>query len=574
MVGFLAAALALVVLVLGNSLRAAAIRSASGRLESATREAVRAALAGLESERERYLEVAANPSVHASLRGARPTREAELILRGLADGDAAAPVELWTADGRLVAAQGRASADSRRSLPPYVAETVDAVPALRTADSLGVSSLYRSAGSAHVWLVFPVRDGSRLLGFIARRRPPLAAPNMSLVSGMMGTPIRFYQHNPDSTVWVNALGRPIDPPAARADSVLISAARFGPHPLVGEMHVTRDGVLTRPRAATRIATVLSLTALLIGGLVAWLVARGMARPLEQLTLAAEKVAEGDYRVSVPVRGSAEMQRLAATFNNMAWEIAATRSGLEEQRERAEGASAAKSEFLTTMSHELRTPLNAIAGYVELLDMGLRGPLSPEQRKDLGRIRLSQQHLLALISRVLDLSRIEAGTVLYNLASVPVAEVVVEMRDLMAPQAASRGVSLETGEIDPALRVRADVDKLRQILLNLLANALRHTPPRGRVRIDAAGEDSRVTISVWDTGPGIPAHKRDILFEPFVQIGRSLTSTQEGLGLGLAISRDLARGMGGDLELDASAPGARFVATLPAASPIEPSRAAV
>jgi PAS domain S-box-containing protein len=239
--------------------------------------------------------------------------------------------------------------------------------------------------------------------------------------------------------------------------------------------------------------------------------------------------------------------------------------LREAREAAEAANRAKSDFLAAMSHELRTPLNAIGGYTELIEMEIRGPISDEQRRDLARIRSSQQHLLGLIGGVLDLSRIESGRVHYDVENVAVAPVLDAVEGLVAPQAAAKQQSLNVRPCDPMLVVIADREKLRQILLNLLSNAVRHTPQGSVITLTAESHKSdMVEVRVCDNGPGIPADMQASVFEPFVQLDRSLTKVKEGVGLGLAISRDLARGMGGDLAVvPMDEPGTCFSLVLPA-----------
>jgi signal transduction histidine kinase len=216
-----------------------------------------------------------------------------------------------------------------------------------------------------------------------------------------------------------------------------------------------------------------------------------------------------------------------------------------------------------MSHELRTPLNAIGGYADLLEMGLRGPVTDEQRRDLVRIKTSQEHLLGLISSVLDLSRIEAGRLRYDFTDVALDPFLAGLDALIAPQAAAKSIKLERQATPPDHAVVADREKLRQILLNLLSNAIRHASTGGSVLISTEARGNRMAIIVEDTGPGIPPDKREIVFEPFVQLDRTLSQSREGLGLGLAISRDLARGMSGDLTAEARVGGGgRFVLVLP------------
>jgi signal transduction histidine kinase len=227
------------------------------------------------------------------------------------------------------------------------------------------------------------------------------------------------------------------------------------------------------------------------------------------------------------------------------------------RAEAQAANRVKSEFLATMSHELRTPLNAIAGYAELLQLGIHGPVTDGQREALGRIQRSQMHLLAVINEVLNYARLEAGAVQYSIGVVDLASALASVASLVLPQVEAKGLRLAVTECDERLAVRADVEKLDQVLLNLLSNAVKFTESGGEIAIscqahttphDRGAAGSYVTIAIADTGIGIPADQLERIFEPFVQVGRALNSPVEGTGLGLAISRDLARGMGGELTV--------------------------
>jgi PAS domain S-box-containing protein len=237
---------------------------------------------------------------------------------------------------------------------------------------------------------------------------------------------------------------------------------------------------------------------------------------------------------------------------------------EQARTEAETANRTKSEFLAVMSHELRTPLNAISGYAELLDMGVHGPLNDAQHRALERIKLSQRHLLGLINEVLNYARLETRSVPYDMEDVAVPDAVSAAESLVAPQAREKGLTLLITECPTELAVRADAEKLRQILVNLLSNAVKFTERGGRIEVSCARADGQVDIAIADTGIGIAPDKLDVIFDPFVQIRSDLTRPHEGAGLGLAISRDLARGMGGDLTAR-SAPerGSVFTLRLPA-----------
>ena len=228
-----------------------------------------------------------------------------------------------------------------------------------------------------------------------------------------------------------------------------------------------------------------------------------------------------------------------------------RAEAEAARAEAEAANRAKSDFLAVMSHELRTPLNAIGGYAELMEMGIRGPVSPQQREDLRRIQTSQRHLLGLINEVLNYAKLETGTVQYDLADLRVHESLVAAEALVAPQARAKGIALRQRPCDPELVVRADPEKLRQVLVNLLSNAVKFTDAGGKIEVSCGAENARALVRVRDTGIGIPPDKLEAIFDPFVQVRADHTRSQEGTGLGLAISRDLARGMGGDLTVEST-----------------------
>jgi PAS domain S-box-containing protein len=231
----------------------------------------------------------------------------------------------------------------------------------------------------------------------------------------------------------------------------------------------------------------------------------------------------------------------------------------------ESSNRAKADFLAAMSHELRTPLNAIGGYAELIEMGVAGPVSEQQHEYLTRIRTGQRHLLGIINDLLNFSRIESGQVTYELETVDLHQLVDTVMELVGAQAELKRIELVHGPCTDKVNARVDRLKAEQIVLNLLSNAVKFTPEDGKVITTCGLSPTESWIRVEDTGPGIPADKREDIFEPFVQLGRSLSQIREGTGLGLAISRDLARAMSGNIIVqEASSGGAIFTVTLPRA----------
>jgi len=216
-----------------------------------------------------------------------------------------------------------------------------------------------------------------------------------------------------------------------------------------------------------------------------------------------------------------------------------------------------------MSHELRTPLNAIGGYAQLLLLNIGGPLSAQQQEHIERIRRSQQRLLGIINDLLNFSRVEAGQLEYSFSAVPTAEVMEAVAQMISPQAAAKRQRFEVQPCASDVTVWADRTKTEQILLNLLSNSVKFTAEGGSITFACVADNDLVALSVRDTGRGMPADQLPRIFEPFVQLGRTLSSSDEGTGLGLAISRDLARGMHGDIQVESAlGKGSTFTLSLP------------
>jgi PAS domain S-box-containing protein len=308
-------------------------------------------------------------------------------------------------------------------------------------------------------------------------------------------------------------------------NVVIAPARGGDGKLTGFAKVTRD--LTERRAAD-----------------------------ERALADARRIAAEEAARAAAEQRTGELRRLTEHLHAQSAELA-------RRSEEAETANRAKSQFLAAMSHELRTPLNAIGGYAQLLQLGVSGPVTERQREQLQRIQLSQQHLLGLINDLLNFSRIEAGRIACDIGPVSLPEVMRAVAPMVAPQAHTKRLPLTIGSSLPAAVAEADRTKVEQIVLNLLSNAVKYTPEGGEIELFCGEDHDRAWLSVRDTGAGIPADQLEAIFAPFVQVGRSLANPKDGAGLGLAISRELARAMRGEVTVASrEGAGSTFTLSLP------------
>ena len=588
----LAATLALTYATLARTARAAA----NDRLRRAVDQVAAAVAPGIERIKDSLRAVAREPAIIAAASQARPALSRDTAvspaviahLRRLRmPTDTTLPVVLWSVDGERLAAIGAnppGKVDPRITLAPETGAPPIPVPgleALARSDTPQIGKLYDANHRIAYWLGAAVFAGGRRVGYVTAQRVVQPNPGTTkLIRSLSSDEVTAYYRNVDGAFWTTVGGELARPPASRDSTTrgivvrrdgveLLSADQRIPGTPLGIVFEasTSDVLASARRGAGQLAAI-GFSILMLGSFALWGISRRITRPIVDLTTAAESLAAGDFSVRVATARSDEIGRLARSFNRMATEIGASRDELELRTAQAQNANRAKSDFLATMSHELRTPLNAIAGYVDLIDMELRGPVTEAQRRDLARIRASQQHLLGLISSILDLTRIESGQVAYTLEPVVLRPFLSGLDALIGPQAAAKSLSLRVERCGDDVVALADREKLRQILLNLLSNAIRFTPSGGEITLSCEGRSrDMVAIVVADTGIGIPHEKQGAVFEPFVQLDRSLTRTAEGVGIGLAISRDLARGMNGDLSLTTSVPGegSRFAVLLPRAA---------
>jgi signal transduction histidine kinase len=248
--------------------------------------------------------------------------------------------------------------------------------------------------------------------------------------------------------------------------------------------------------------------------------------------------------------AAQLKQVVQALETQTEELKTSNRDLAQSQAEAQKANQAKMEFLAVMSHELRTPLNAVNGYTDLMEMGIGGPVSGAQRDYLARIKKSGKFLLGLINDVLNFAKIDAGSVSTKREPVQLNTILESAHMLVEPQMKARNIAYRYEALDGTCVALGDSDKIEQVILNLLTNALKFTDPGGAITLSCESRDGRARISVADTGRGIPASKLESVFDPFVQLDRNANpGSQQGVGLGLAISQSLAQAMGGKLTAE-------------------------
>ena len=609
----LAAILASSLFLTYGTLALAAEAAARERLQRAVRE-IGGSVAVSARERAAQLQgVARSAQTVRALLTPADTAAAHAALAAIVRLDSL-QIELWNAAAEPVASLGR----STETWPAPRTRRAAAVAAERdvrigeaTESGVSFTPMYARDSGVYFWGIAPAFRGDRVIGYVVQERRVVGpARATQFLRELIGEDVSMFLRNRDGSFWASAPGAPARP-ATNRDSGSSGVTQFRPGlgrviateaavagtPWIAVLETPIRSVRARARATAATLALISLILVAIGAGLTWGISRSVTRPLVGLTRAAEGIAEGTYDSGVRISTTRddEIGRLARTFEQMADEIAATHRELERRvsdtqssadaleranrqlqdairdteiaRQDAERASRAKSDFLAVMSHELRTPLNAIAGYAQLLELEVFGAVNDAQRDALARIARSQAHLLGLINSVLNFAKIDAGQAEYTIADVLLDEVLVGVEPLVAPQMRAKGLVFTYRPCEADLLVRADAEKLQQVVLNLLTNAIKFTPAGGRITLECETDDRMAHVRVRDTGVGIPADRLQRVFEAFVQGDRALNRPNEGVGLGLAIARDLARGMDGSLSVESRVgEGSVFTVSVPRPSP--------
>jgi signal transduction histidine kinase len=295
-----------------------------------------------------------------------------------------------------------------------------------------------------------------------------------------------------------------------------------------------------------------LLGIVVVAFISWWLAGYLSGPIRNVVEASRANALRRFEVRAPTpRGPAprELVELVDAFNAMVGEVGGKNADLADALDRAEAASKAKSDFLANISHELRTPLNAIIGFSELIRSEAFGPIGNDRYREYAAdVHESAQHLLTMINDVLDLSKAESGHIDVRIEPVEVGSVVEASTRMMQTLANEKNVAMELALPDALPVVRTDEGRLRQVLLNILSNAVKFTPAEGRVRVSVEASDSMV-IAIEDTGIGVAARDLPKVMAPFGRGETSWSRQYEGTGLGLPLSKRIMEALGGALELD-------------------------
>ena len=479
------------------------------------------------------------------------------------------------------------SVDTSVTPPQILHERALTLPSLLRAargESDARGDKFAALSSTDLLVAAPIRDSKgRSLGAV------VMSDNLSGIAARMGRGVRVVIFTLDGTQ-IAANGGPLPFRSASTSGVLVRVrvggqtmeTLYGPLDVRGERAAIVAVAIPTPvvfagiQGKSLLLTLLVGCAVLVALVIGLLTARAITKPVGKLVDATQALAHGELHVRAPEGAKDEIGALAASFNSMATELQNQYQTLEKQVEERTAAlrtanaqlvraSSAKTAFIAMLSHELRTPLNGIIGFADMLADPMFGDHTPDETRDLAsNIIASGRHLLGLINDLLDMAKIEAGKIEIRPVPTDVSGVVYEVEGVLSSLARAKNIEMTT-DVDADLpKAMADPSRLRQVLFNLVSNAIKFTPNGGHITIDVVNLERSVTISVSDTGPGLDPEEAERIFQPYER--GSAHTEDEGAGLGLSLARSLIELQGGRIWVKSTpGKGSTFSVQIPVAN---------
>ncbi|MCL5265378.1 MAG: response regulator [Chloroflexi bacterium] len=445
-----------------------------------------------------------------------------------------------------------------------VAKSIENVMLVQKGDSArGLVENMRSVPQVDRLRVFNRRGAETFASITATGSAPVDREKLSLVLAE-GKPIEFYENDQGQPMYT------VMKPLPNAKACQACHENHDAVQGVVEVSTSLDSVNRAVRENQLRMLGMSLLSLLVMAVLLRILLRmAVIRPLGSVMATIEDFTDGNLSHRVKVTSADEIGMLAANFNHMADVIEKSQSELQMANAELQRANRLKSEFLANMSHELRTPLNAIIGFSELLRNQAMGPLNEKQSRYVANVHSSGTHLLQLINDILDLAKIEAGKIELQPEAFLLSEALESAHITIKPLANKKNISVQVRIPEGQVIIHADPAKFKQIMYNLMSNAIKFTPEGGRVTVQATIKGALAEVSVSDTGIGIAPQDQERIFGEFQQVDGSYSRRYEGTGLGLALTRRLVNLHGGEIRVESElGRGSTFAFTVPLASALQ------